>query len=57
MVIREGRNRQVRRMCAMAWLSVTRLQRVREGAVVLGDLALGRYRALTEAEVRLLKGG
>lgn len=56
-VIREGRNRQVRRMCAMAWLSVTRLQRVREGAVVLGDLALGRYRALTEAEVRLLKGG
>ena len=56
-VIREGTNRQVRRMCAMAWLSVTRLQRVREGAVVLGDLALGRYRALTEAEVRLLKGG
>lgn len=56
-VIREGKNRQVRRMCAMAWLSVTRLQRVREGAVVLGDLALGRYRALTEAEVRLLKGG
>lgn len=56
-VIREGKNRQVRRMCAIAWLSVTRLQRVREGAVVLGDLALGRYRALTEAEVRLLKGG
>lgn len=56
-VIREGKNRQVRRMCAIAWLSVTRLQRVREGAVLLGDLALGRYRALTEAEVRLLKGG
>lgn len=56
-VIREGKNRQVRRMCAIARLSVTRLQRVREGAVLLGDLAPGRWRALTEEEVRLLKGG
>ncbi len=55
-VIHEGKNRQVRRMCAAAGLTVTRLKRVREGRLELGDLRSGRWRTLTEAEVRDLLG-
>ena len=50
-VIHEGRNRQVRRMCAMAGLTVTRLKRVREGALSLGTLEPGVWRRLTRAEI------
>jgi 23S rRNA pseudouridine2605 synthase len=50
--IREGRNRQVRRMCEAAGLTVTRLKRVAEGNLELGDLPPGQYRELTEGEVR-----
>lgn len=53
-VIHEGRNRQVRRMCALAGLEVKRLKRVREGNMTLGDLPAGRWRRLTAAEVALL---
>ncbi|NCE64209.1 rRNA pseudouridine synthase [Pseudoflavonifractor sp. 524-17] len=53
--IHEGRNRQVRRMCALAGLTVTRLQRVREGELCLGDLRPGHWRRLTEQEVALLR--
>ena len=53
--IHEGRNRQVRRMCAAAGLTVTRLLRVSEGALSLGDLPGGSWRYLTEAEVAALK--
>ena len=53
--IHEGRNRQVRRMCAMAGMHVTRLKRVREGNLRLGDLSLGAWRYLTPAEVEALK--
>lgn len=53
-VIHEGRNRQVRRMCALAGLRVRRLRRVREGAVELGGLKPGRWRPLTEGEIRSL---
>lgn len=53
--IHEGRNRQVRRMCALAGLQVTRLRRVREGALTLGDLRPGRWRRLTPEEVALLE--
>jgi len=53
--IHEGRNRQVRRMCAMAGLTVTRLKRIREGNLELGDLAIGKWRYLTEEEVEALK--
>lgn len=53
--IHEGKNRQVRRMCAMAGLAVKRLQRVREGTLNLGDLPLGKWRALTAGEVDCLK--
>ena len=40
-VIHEGRNRQIRRMCAQCGLKVQRLQRVREQQLRLGDLPLG----------------
>ncbi len=54
--IREGRNRQVRRMCALAGLKVTRLRRISEGPLRLGDLRSGCWRYLTERELRELRG-
>ncbi len=53
--IHEGRNHQVRRMCEAAGLRVLRLRRVKEGALSLGTLPVGRWRFLTEAEISLLK--
>ncbi|MBR4865013.1 MAG: rRNA pseudouridine synthase [Oscillospiraceae bacterium] len=53
--IHEGRNRQVRRMCAIAGMKVNRLTRVAEGTVKLGDLPCGKWRHLTEDEMRFLK--
>ncbi len=53
--IHEGRNRQVRRMCEAAGMQVTRLKRVREGALSLGNLPLGTWRYLTPEEVSKLK--
>ena len=50
----QGLNRQIRRMCAQAGLRVKRLQRVREGCLALGDLPLGKWRALTAKEVAAL---
>lgn len=55
--IHEGRNRQVRRMCQAAGMHCTRLRRIQEGSLSLGDLPLGKWRYLTEAEVNALKGG
>jgi 23S rRNA pseudouridine2605 synthase len=52
--IHEGRNRQVRRMCDAAGMYVTRLKRIREGNLSLGDLPLGKWRYLTEDEVKSL---
>lgn len=49
--IHEGRNRQVRRMCAMAGMDVVRLIRVQEGHLQLGDLPTGKWRYLTPDEV------
>lgn len=53
-VIHEGRNRQVRRMCALAGLTVTRLKRVREGDLTLGFLKPGAWRPLTQEEISVL---
>ncbi|MBQ8238209.1 MAG: rRNA pseudouridine synthase [Oscillospiraceae bacterium] len=53
--IHEGRNRQVRRMCAMAGMEVRRLIRISEGSLKLGDLPKGKWRYLTAGEVRALK--
>ena len=54
MTIHEGKNRQIRRMCAQAELRVTRLRRISEGPVQLGELASGAWRPLTEAEISAL---
>lgn len=51
----EGRNRQVRKMCAQAGLKVTRLCRVSEGPLGLGELKCGKWRHLTEEEIQQIK--
>jgi 23S rRNA pseudouridine2605 synthase len=53
--IHEGRNRQVRRMCAIAGLTVMRLERISEGKLSLGNLPKGKWRYLTKDEVEALK--
>lgn len=53
--IRQGKNRQIRRMCAKCGYTVNSLKRVSEGDVKLADLPSGRWRYLTDAEVRYLK--
>ena len=54
--IHEGKNRQIRRMCRKAGLSVRKLQRVQEGNLRLGDLPPGKWRYLTDVEIKELKG-
>ena len=54
LVIHEGRNRQVRRMCAAVGYPVIRLVRVRIGPITDKDLAAGALRTLTLEEVRSL---
>ena len=53
--IHEGRNRQVRRMCAAAGMTVQRLLRISEGPLQLGDLPKGKWRYLTPLELTQLK--
>ena len=50
-ILREGRKRQIRRMCRFVGLDVLRLIRVRVGTVKLGSLEAGRWRHLSETEV------
>lgn len=50
--IGEGRNRQIRRMCQSCALRVTRLRRVSEGPLSLGELKSGTWRRLTNSEIR-----
>ena len=54
--IHEGRNRQVRKMCEQAGFYVARLVRIREGSLLLGDLPRGKWRDLTEDEIKSLIG-
>jgi 23S rRNA pseudouridine2604 synthase len=49
-VLREGRKRQIRRMCELVGLGVTGLKRVRIGAVKLGDLPVGEWRYVAPGE-------
>lgn len=49
-VLREGRQRQIRRMCELVGLTVTGLRRVRIGRIPLGALPVGQWRLLTEFE-------
>ena len=54
-VLREGRNRQIRKMCEAVGLDVARLKRTKIGAVKLGMLKAGAWRPLTQAEVHALR--
>ena len=49
-VLREGKKRQIRRMCELVGLTVTGLKRVRIGRVLLGDLPQGQWRYLRSDE-------
>lgn len=54
--IHQGKNRQVRRMCAKAGLTVLRLKRIREGKLLLDrTLQPGQWRSLTREELALLR--
>ncbi len=55
MTIHEGKNRQIRRMCAACGMTVVRLIRVAEGAILLGDLPAGKWRHLTKEEIGYLR--
>lgn len=50
----EGRNRQIRRLCEAAGAQVTRLKRIQEGKLCLGDLPVGKWRFLSRQEVQML---
>lgn len=53
--IHEGRNRQVRKMCGAVGLEVTRLKRVAEGGLELGELPPGKWRHLSSEELDKLR--
>ncbi|MCI8623176.1 MAG: rRNA pseudouridine synthase [Provencibacterium sp.] len=55
-VLQEGRNRQVRRMCEAVGLTVLRLKRTHIGPLSLGMLEPGHWRLLEPAEVGMLRG-
>jgi pseudouridine synthase len=50
----EGKNREVRRMCAAVGLTVERLMRTQVGKIKLGELRPGRWRTLTDTEIKTL---
>lgn len=54
-ILHEGRNRQIRRMCENVGLKVLRLRRVAVGKLQLGTLPPGKWRHLTDEEVAYLK--
>jgi 23S rRNA pseudouridine2605 synthase len=56
-VVAEGRNRQIRRMLEAVGSKVLKLVRVAIGGVRIGDLPIGKWRYLTEAELRQLRAG
>ena len=54
MTLQEGRNRQIRKMCEQAGLTVKRLARVSIGNLKLNNLPVGRWRYLEDSEVEYL---
>ena len=54
-ILTEGMNRQIRRMCSTLGYEVTSLRRIRVMNILLGDLPAGKYRILTDEEIRSLK--
>ena len=57
MTITEGRNRQVRRMLEAVDSKVLKLVRTAIGPIRIGDLPIGKWRAMTAAEVEQLQSG
>ena len=55
MTLFEGRNRQIRKMCEQVGLKVAKLTRVAIGNITLGDLQGGKWRYLTNEEIKTLK--
>lgn len=55
MTLSEGRNRQIRKMCATLNLHVLSLERVAMGPILLGHLPLGKFRHLAPTEVEALR--
>ncbi|MBQ1381810.1 MAG: pseudouridine synthase, partial [Ruminococcus sp.] len=54
MILHEGKNREIRRMCEALGLEVARLRRTQIGGVKMGMLKQGDWRDLTEKEVKNL---
>ena len=54
MILHEGKNREIRRMCEAVGLEVARLRRTQIGGVKMGMLKQGAWRDLTEQEVKKL---
>lgn len=54
-VLHEGRNRQIRRMCEALGMKILRLRRIAEGKLTLGKLPAGKWRHLTKDEIAYLK--
>lgn len=57
MTLFEGRNRQIRKMCENMGLSIINLKRIAIGNITLGDLHPGKWRRLTQSQVKYLKEG
>lgn len=55
LILHEGRNRQIRRMCDLLGFKVVRLCRIAIGEITLGDLPRGKWRYLTPEEIAYLK--
>lgn len=53
-IIHEGRNRQIRNMCAERNIKIKSLKRIRIGSLTLGNLAEGKWRYLTSKEIKNL---
>lgn len=53
--IKEGRNRQVRKMCAAIGCNVITLKRIATGNLELGNLEKGKYRYLTDEEIKYIR--
>jgi 23S rRNA pseudouridine2605 synthase len=53
-IIREGRNRQIRKMCAAIGHPVIKLKRIAMGSLRLKDLPKGEWRYLTREEIKNL---
>jgi len=55
LILKEGRKRQIRLMMEKVGNKVVHLNRYKEGPLSLGSLKLGKYRVLTESEIKMIK--